>query len=45
VEADEGIEDEEPGLEGMERVIESELVALEVEAKAGCGDDVEVEAG
>jgi hypothetical protein len=45
VKSDEGIEDQEPGLEGSEGVIEGDLIALEVEAETGSGDDVEVEAG
>jgi hypothetical protein len=43
--ADEGIEDEELGLEGLEGVVQGDSVALEIEAEAGCGNDVEVEAG
>jgi hypothetical protein len=43
--ADEGIEDEELGLEGLEGVVQGDPVALEIEAEAGCGNDVEVEAG
>jgi len=45
VKADKGIEDEEPGLEGLEGVVQGDLVALEIEAEAGCGNGVEVEAG
>lgn len=43
--SDEGIQNQEPGLEGLEGGIQSVPVTLEVEAEGGCGDDVEIEAG
>jgi hypothetical protein len=45
VQADEGIEDEEPGPERREGGVKGAAVAVEIEAQAGSGDDVKLEGG
>jgi len=45
VQAHQWVQYQQLGFECHQRLVQSALVVLEVKAKAGCGDDVEIEAG
>ena len=44
VQSDEGIEDEQPGLEPCDGLLEAATVGIEIEAQAGRGNHLDVEA-